>query len=133
VSENSGKKSSGLKRELVLISLGLLFLVGVSLFGWYQFKHRANQPIGLVKEHVIETGGATVGDTIQAFLESKGVVIVSRGFKPSWGAEETSDNVFVVSFVYEVGREANWVSWKVDLASNQVTPLDDWATELWQS
>jgi hypothetical protein len=133
VSENSERKSSGLKTELVLISLGLLFLAGVSLFGWYQFKHRTNAPIDLVKEHVVETGGATVGDTIQTFIEGKGVVIVSRGFKPSWGAEETSDNAFIVSFVYEVGREANWVSWKVDLESKQVTPLDDWAAELWQS
>jgi hypothetical protein len=123
---------SGLRRSTLLISIALLLLLAVTFFGWYQFDHRASRPINMIREHV-SPSGSTIGDSILGFIEGKGVEIVSRGFKPSWGAEEVSDNVFTVSFVYEVGREANWISWKVDMNSGEVAPLDDWAGELWTS
>ena len=58
--------------------------------------------------------------------------IAREGFKPRWGAEETEDDVWVVSFVFEVGREAQWVSWRVYEDSGRVQPVDEVARELWE-
>ncbi|MDD5747760.1 MAG: hypothetical protein PHP64_01690 [Actinomycetota bacterium] len=72
----------------------------------------------------------TIGEGIEGFIEDRGVKIVQGGFRPKWGAEETRKNIFKVSFVYEVGREADWVSWEVDTVSRKVKPLDLLAREL---
>lgn len=115
----------------VSIAIAVVLLFAVAFFGWYQFAHRASDPIELVKEHRIPGTGESIAEGIEEFLEDGGLEIAREGFKPSWGAEETSRGVWVVSFVYEVGREAQWVSWKVYEDSGRVQPTGEVARELW--
>lgn len=119
------------RTRAALAAAAAVLLVLVVLPGWYQWSHRARSPIDLVKGHFSEETGAAIGESIEQYLRSEGTEIVSEGFKPSWGAEETSDDVFVVAYVYEVGRDARWVSWEVDTATGEVRPLDDKAWGLW--
>ena len=118
-------------RTVVQVGIAAVLLFAVAFFGWYQFAHRAKAPMDLVKEHRIPGTGETIEEGIEAFLEDGGVEIAREGFKPRWGAEETGSNVWVVSFVFEVGREAQSVSWKVYADSGEVRPSDEAARELW--
>jgi hypothetical protein len=128
--DEDGKLSTRL-RALLLAAVAFVSLLLVVLFGWYQFSHRAKQPIEIVKQHAIPGTDTTIGEGVENFIKDKGVEIVREGFKPSWGAEETEKDLFVVSFVYEVGRESHWISWRVTLPSGEVKPVGDWARELW--
>lgn len=119
------------RARAVLAAAAAVLLALVVLPGWYQWSHRARSPIDLVKGHFSGETGAAIGESIEQYLRSEGTEIVSEGFKPSWGAEETGGDVFVVAYVYEVGRDARWVSWEVDTATGEVRPLDDTARELW--
>ncbi|MFH1149705.1 MAG: hypothetical protein V1748_04450 [Actinomycetota bacterium] len=116
---------------LTLVVAGLVCIVLVGAAGWYQFAHRAGEPIEVVRTHAIPGTDLTVGEGIYDFIREQGIEIVDLGFKPSWGAEEVADGVWMVSYVYEVGREAHWVSWKVYEGSGKVVPQDDLARELW--
>ncbi|MBU1669701.1 MAG: hypothetical protein KKF41_03005 [Actinobacteria bacterium] len=116
---------------LTLVVAGLLCIVLVGAAGWYQFAHRAGQPIEVVRTHAIPGSDLNVGEGIYDFIKDRGIEIVDEGFRPSWGAEELGDGVWMVSYVYEVGREAHWVSWKVYERSGKVVPQDDLARELW--
>jgi len=129
--DKDGKKSARLK-AIALAAIGVVSLLLVVFFGWYQFSHRAKGPVELVKQHAIPGTDTTIGEGIENFIRDKGAQIVREGFKPSWGAEETGKNVFKVSYVYEVGREARWISWRVTLPSAKVKPEDEWARELWE-
>jgi hypothetical protein len=127
--DKDGKKSARLK-AITLAALGAASLLLVVFFGWYQFSHRAKGPVELVKQHAIPGTDTTIGEGIENFIRDKGVQIVREGFKPSWGAEETGKNVFRVSYVYEVDREAHWISWRVIMPSGEVKPEGEWAREL---
>jgi len=126
-----GARSGALRRSIVLLVIAAAGLALVACFGWYQFSRRAAVPVRLVKEHPINGAGVTIGEGIERFIRDKGVKVVEKGFKPSWGAEETGRGVFVVSYVYEVGRQARWISWQVLLPSGRVIPRGGWARELW--
>lgn len=116
---------------LTLVVVGLLCIVLVGAAGWYQFARRAREPIEVVRTHAIPGTDLTVGEGIYDFIKDRGIEIVDEGFRPSWGAEEIADGVWMVSYVFEVGREARWVSWKVYEGSGKVVPQDDLARELW--
>jgi len=127
-------EESGVSPLRIAVSVGIaaVLLFAVAFFGYYQFAHRAGPPMDLVKEHRIPGTGETIEEGIEAFLEDGGVKIAREGFKPRWGAEETEDDVWVVSFVFEVGREARWVSWRVYEDSGKVQPSGEVARELWE-
>ena len=74
----------------------------------------------------------TIGEGILDFLGESGIKVVNEGFKPMWGAEEKDSGVWVVSYVFEVGRQSNRLSWKVDTRTGRVTPLDNLAQVLWE-
>jgi hypothetical protein len=116
---------------LTLMVAGLLCVVMVGAAGWYQFARRAKEPIEIVRSHAVPGTDINIGEGIYGFIRDRGIKIVDEGFKPSWGAEEVADGVWMVSYVYEVGREANWISWKVYPGSGKVVPQDDLARELW--
>lgn len=109
-----------------------MLLLSLGFFGYYQFSRRAATPIDLVKKHRIPGTGENIEEGVESFLEDGGVEISRQGFKPRWGAEETGDDVWVVSFVFEAGREARWVSWRVYEESGKVLPVDDMARVLWE-
>lgn len=113
-----------------LVAVGLVSLFLVVFFGWYQFGHRAGGPIDMVRKHRAPGASEEIGERMEGFLSDKGVR-VSTAFKPRWGAEEAERDVFIVSYVYEVGREAHWISWKVYPETKRVEPRDRWARELW--
>ncbi len=127
-------EESGVSPLRIAMSVGIamVLIFAVAFFGWYQFAHRAGPPMDLVREHRIPGTGETIEEGIEAYLEDRGVEIARGGFKPTWGAEETEDDVWVVSFVFEVGREAQWVSWRVHEDSGKVQPVDEVARELWE-
>lgn len=112
---------------------GVLALALVALFGWYQFSKRAGKPIDLVRQHAIPGTDVTIGEGILDYIKGRGVKVVTEGFKPSWGAEEEPGGAWVVSYVYEVGRQSHWVSWRVYPASGRVVPVDRMARSLWGS
>ncbi len=123
------------RRPLTLLALAVaaaVLFAAVALPGWYQWSRQAASPIDLVKEHPSEAAGTTIGAGIDSYLRSEGTEIVEEGFRPTWGAEEMEDGTFVVAYVYEVGRDSRWVSWRVDPGSGEVEPLDQAARELWQ-
>ena len=122
-------KSKTLRKSgFLLFALLCAFIVG--FFGWYQFSSKPSRAIELVRGSPIPGTDMTIGEGIEDFLQRKGIEVVRKAFKPRWGAEEIRKNIFKVSFVYEVGREANWISWEVDLHSNTFKPLGKWASEL---
>lgn len=125
------KQMSPRIKALVLSAIAVACLVPVALFGWYQFRSRATHPINKVKNHTTPISGKTIDSTIPGFLRDEGVAVAEEGFKPSWGAEEIENDVWVVSYVFEVGRKATWISWEVDMESGSVTPRDELASELW--
>jgi hypothetical protein len=125
-----GKKHSGWSIAL-LLAAAFLAIAPVAGFGWYQFADRAQRPIDIVKAHKIPGSDSDIGDGILDFVKGKGVKVVSEGFKPSWGAEETGSGVWVVSYVFEVGRESRRLSWQVYPKSGRVLPKDALASELW--
>jgi hypothetical protein len=118
-------------KALSIAAVGVASLLIVLFFGWFQFSHVAKRPIDVVKLHAIPGTDTTIGEGIENFIRDKGQEIVREGFKPRWGAEETEKDVFIVSYVYEVGREAHWISWRVAMPSGRVEPLGGWARELW--
>lgn len=130
--EKDGGPISRRSKTLAMVVVALALAVILGLFGWYQFSRRAEGPIDVVKQHRIPGTDRTIGEGILDFIEGEGVELASNGFQPSWGAEETGEDVWVVSFVYEVGREANWVSWEVDMRNEEVKPEDRMARELWE-
>ena len=125
-----GKSSRWLIALFVCIALFALLLVAG--LGQFQFSHRADLPIRIIKSHAVPGTDVTIGERILDFIKGKGIKVVSEGFKPSWGAEETGRDVWVVSYVFEVGRESRWVSWKVYPKSGKVIPRDEMAGELWE-
>lgn len=104
----------------------------VAGMGFFQFGRRAAAPIDVVKSHDIDGTDVNIGEGILDFIGDRGFKVVNEGFKPSWGAEEVADDVWVVSYVFEVGRRSRWVSWKVNVDSGRVAPLDTLAGELWK-
>ena len=116
---------------MLLVAVAFLSIALVAGFGWYQFADRAERPIGIIKTHAIPGTDTNVGEGILDFVKSRGIQVVSEGFKPAWGAEETASDVWVVSYVFEVGRESQRVSWKVYPKSGRVLPRDAIARELW--
>jgi hypothetical protein len=100
-----------------LVSLALV--VGL---GMYQFSHLSGVPIELVKSRPVHGTDTNIGDGILDFVKSQGVKVVTEGFKPTWGAEQASDDVWVVSYVYEVGRQSNWLSWRVNTRTGSIVP-----------
>ena len=125
-----GKQRRGWRIAL-LVTAAFLAVALVAGFGWYQFARRAERPIGIIKTHAIPGTDTNVEEGILDFVKGKGVEVVSEGFKPSWGAEETASDVWVVSYVFEVGRESHRVSWQVYPKSGRVLPRDALARELW--
>lgn len=116
---------------MLLISAAIVFLAPVLFFGWYQFKNRAEDPIEKIKDHFIPGIEETIGEVILDFAERKDLDVEREGFKPSWGAEEISKDVWLVSYVFEVGRDATSISWEIDMKSGTVQPKDELAAELW--
>lgn len=127
---NEKKKPPWLKSSLLLLA-AVACIVPVLLFGWYQFKHETTDPLEKVKTHKSPLSGKQISDTILDFINEKRIEIAEDGFKPSWGAEEVSKDVWLVSYVFEVGRNATWISWEVNTRSGRVLPKDDLARELW--
>lgn len=118
-------------KALLLLLAAVICLAPVLLFGWYQFKHEAADPTQRVKKHESPLSGKPVSETILGFVKEQGVEIAQDGFKPTWGAEEISKDVWIVSYVFEVGRNATWISWEVNMKSGRVLPKDNLARELW--
>jgi hypothetical protein len=100
-----------------LVSLALV--VGV---GSYQFSHRARVPIDIVRTQPVHGTDVNVGDGILDFVKSQGIKVVTEGFKPSFGAEQVGDDEWVVSYVYEVGRQSNRLSWRVNTRTGDILP-----------
>jgi hypothetical protein len=121
------------RRSAILFVVAVAALALVAGFGWWQFGRRANGPIEIIKYHAIPGTDVTIGEGIENFVADKGLKVATQGFKPSWGAEETSKDVWVVSYVYEVGRQSHWISWKVYTKSGDVLPQGPLARELWGS
>jgi len=107
--------------------ISLVMVIGV---GYYQFGCRAARPIEIVKTKVIHGSDATIVEGILDFVKSKGIKVASEGFKPSWGAEQVSDSEWVVSYVFEVGRESHWLSWNVNTRTGSMRARDAFAREL---
>jgi len=126
-----GEGKANRRRVTILVVLGLLALVLVALFGWYQFGHRAARPIDTIRNHAIPGTDLTIGEGVLDFVKNRGIKVVGEGFKPSWGAEETEKDVWVVSYVFEVGRGSQRVSWKVYSRTGRVFPRGEMARELW--
>jgi hypothetical protein len=133
--ETKGTESPGQtgRRSAVLFIVAIAAIALVAGFGWRQFGRRADGPIEIIKKHAIPGTDVTIGEGIENFVADRGIKVATQGFKPSWGAEETSKDVWVVSYVYEVGRQSHWISWKVYTKSGNVLPRDALARELWGS
>lgn len=123
---------AGGKRIILLIGIALVALLLAAGFGWYQFGHRAEAPIGIVKSHAIHGTDLNIGEGILGVIKDRGIEVLGEGFKPSWGAEEIASNVWIVSYVFEVGRRSRWTAWKVYYDTGRVVPLDGLARELWE-
>jgi hypothetical protein len=131
----SGEKiedKAGGKRIILLICIALVALLLAAGFGWYQFRRRAEAPTGIVKSHAIHGTDLTIGEGILGVIKDRGIEVLGEGLKPSWGAEEIASNVWIVSYVFEAGRRARWISWKVYYDTGRVVPLDGLAGELWE-
>ncbi len=120
------------RTRAMLAAVAVVLLAAVALTGWHQWSRRAASPIDTVRKHRSEATGASIGESIHAYLLSAGTEIAEEGFKPAWGAEELEDGSFVVAYVFEVGRDSCWVSWRVHPGTGEVEPLDDTAGELWR-
>jgi hypothetical protein len=129
--EQAEDKRGG-RRTVLYIAIGIVAILLIAVFGWYQFEHRTKAPIDTVKTHAMYGTDITIGEGILDFLGESGIKVVNEGFKPMWGAEEKDSGVWVVSYVFEVGRQSNRLSWKVDTRTGRVTPLDNLAQVLWE-
>ncbi|MBN2168510.1 MAG: hypothetical protein JW738_04640 [Actinobacteria bacterium] len=127
---SSAKKMSSWLKTLVLLTAALALLLPVGLFGWLQFQSRATDPINKVKTRESPISGETIDKTILEFIREEDINIAENGFRPSWGAEEIEKDVWIVSYVFEVGRKATWISWEVDMNSGNIIPKDDTADAL---
>lgn len=116
--------------RIVALAVGLALIAVVCAFGYYQFDHRASAAIEMVKSIPMHGTDVTIGEGALDFIKSGGVEVVSEGFRPTWGAEEVGDGEWVVSYVFEVGRESSWARWKVDARTGEVTPTNDLAREM---
>ena len=119
-------------RTPLLIGGAVLSLAIVLTIGLVQFKHQASKPISIVKGLPIHGADVTIGQGILDFLKSTGTKVVNEGFKPTWGAEQTGGDLWVVSFVFEVGRQSHWASWVVNTRTGSVTPRDELARRIQQ-
>jgi hypothetical protein len=117
-----GDRNRHVTATVLLVCGAALCLVVVFGFGLAQFKHRAAGPIDIVRNAPIDGTDTSIGNGILDYLGSHGVKVVTEGFKPTWGAEQVSSDRWVVSYVYEVGRESQWVSWTVDMKSGGIQP-----------
>ena len=125
------EEKAGSKRIILLIGIALVALLFAAGLGWYQFRQRAEAPIGIVKSHAIHGTDSNIGEGILGVIKDRGIEVLGEGFKPSWGAEEIAGDVWIVSYVFEVGRRSRWISWKVYYDTGRVVPLDGLAGELW--
>lgn len=123
-------RGKGARRTALLVSAALGALAVVSMLGWYQFNHRAASPIDMVRARAVHGTDATIGEVILEFVKDRGTEVTVENFTPSWGAEETGEGVWVVSYVFEEGRRSRWVSWRVHTGSGKLVPLDAVAREL---
>ena len=123
-------KKAGSGARILLIGAAVLCVVLVFLIGFYQFRSRAEGPIDEVRKRPIPGTDETIGEGILDYLLDRGIPVVSEGFKPTWGAEEVGDGEWVVSYVFEVGRQSRWVSWEVRPDRGEVVPRDDLARDL---
>ena len=128
---DTAHKESDRRSTVLYAAFGIIAVLLVTGFGWYQFAHRAAPPLDVVQTHPVPGTDTDVRERILDFVHGKGIKVVNEGFKPTWGAEETAKDVWVVSYVFEVGRESHWLSWKVYPKTGKVVPLDSLARELW--
>jgi len=119
-------------RTPLLIGGAVLSLAIVLTIGLFQFKHEAAKPISIVKGLPIHGTDVTIGPGILNFIKSTGTKVVNEGFRPTWGAEQTGADTWVVSYVFEVGRQSHWVSWVVNTKTGSVSPRDQLARQLQQ-
>jgi len=119
-------------RTPLLIAGAILALAIVLTIGLFQVKHQAARPISIVKGLKISGTNTTIGSGILDFIKSTGTKIVNEGFKPTWGAEQTGSDTWVVSFVFEVGRQSHWASWFVNTRTGTATPRDELARRVQQ-
>lgn len=119
-------------RTPLLIGGAILSLAIVLTLGLFQFKHQSVKPISIVKGLKIGGTNTTVGLGILDFLKSTETKVVNEGFKPTWGAEQTGGDTWVVSFVFEVGRQSHWASWFVNTRTGTATPRDELARRVQQ-
>lgn len=130
--EFGATKNASRWRLPLLIAGAVVALALVVGFGAYQFGTRARTPIDKVKIQAIHGTDVTIGQGILDFIKSKGIKIVSEGFKPTWGAEQVGDHEWVVSYVFEVGRQSHWASWRVNTKTGSVTPVNALARQIQQ-
>lgn len=128
---DTAHKESDRRSTVLFAAFGIIAVLLVTGFGWYQFAHRAAAPLDMVQTHPVHGTDTNVREKVLDFVQGKGIKVVNEGFKPTWGAEETAKDVWVVSYVFEVGRESHWLSWKVYPKTGKVVPLDSLARELW--
>ena len=119
-------------RTPLLVGGAVLSLAIVLTIGLFQFKHQAARPISIVKGLPIHGTDVTIGQGILDFLKATGTKVVNEGFKPTWGAEQTGGDRWVVSFVFELGRQSHWASWVVNTRTGSVTPRDELARRIQQ-
>ena len=129
---DSDAKAKNGRHIAVLVIAAVVCVAVVAGFGWKQFKRRANRPMEIVKAHAIPGTEITIDEGILNFVADKGIKVATDGFRPSWGAEQTAKDEWVVSYVFEVGRQAQWISWRVYPKTGRVVPGDDLAGELWE-
>jgi len=117
-------------RTPLLVCGAVLSLAIVLTIGLFQFKHEASRPISMVKGLSIRGTDVTIGEGILDFIKSEGTAVVNEGFKPTWGAEQTGTDTWIVSYVFEVGRQSHWASWVVNTKTGAVSPSDGLASQL---
>ncbi|MHB8895921.1 MAG: hypothetical protein ACYC99_12215 [Candidatus Geothermincolia bacterium] len=115
------------KQTLLLVAGALVALALVIVFGVYQFGRRSSGPVNLVKAVPVHGTDVTIGDGILDFIKKSGIKVVSEGFRPSWGAEQVGDSEWIVSYIFEVGRQARWASWRINTKTGTVEPVDELA------
>lgn len=128
-----GNKRKKVITRFLMAFFGVAICAAVSYFGWYQFRERAHVPIDIVREHKLPGSNISVEERIDGFLREQGIKVNQEAFAPRWGAERKEGDVWIVSYVFEVGRDATWLSWEVDIASGEVRPMGRLARELWFS
>ncbi|MDD5448035.1 MAG: hypothetical protein PHO53_02560 [Actinomycetota bacterium] len=126
-----GNKRKKVITKLLMAFSGVILCIAVSYFGWYQFRERASVPIDIVKGHELPGSNSTVEERIDGFLSERGIKVNREAFAPRWGAEQKDGDVWIVSYVFEVGRNATWLSWEVNVDSGDIRPIGELARELW--